>query len=244
MRKSEREEKRDNARFEQLDSYMRKCYRWRIGGSIGLPPRQPKVARSVYDEWSRSLSARYHRATALHEAGHAVVAEVFFPGLVNEVQLASLSSLIEVVKKFNGEGNGAFVNGKTVYGDFQVSDDDAKDRLLKRIVIILAGIEFQSLEGFEAADIDMTEEAEGGLIDATLREFEQNFTISRETERQILDKVEGRVSELRRDDGVCIAVTEVADKLTVSSPISGSSVRRIVERNCGSELLGRMRARF
>jgi len=244
MRKSEREEKRDNDEFEQLDSYMRKYYRWRIGGSIGLPPRQPEVARSVYDEWSRSLSARYHRATALHEAGHAVVAEIFFPGLVNEVQLVSLSSLIEAVKKFNGEGNGAFVNGKTVYGGLQVSDDDAKDRLLKRIVIILAGIEFQSLEGFEAADIEMTEEAEGRLIDATLREFEQNFTISRETEWQILDKVEGRVSELRRDDGVCIAVTEVADKLTVSSPITGSCVRQIVEGNCCPELSERMRARF
>lgn len=244
MRKSYREKKRDNDQFLQLDAYLGKWHGWRIGGSVGLPPRQPDVAHPVYDEWSRSLPARYHRATALHEAGHSVAAEIFFPGLANEVQLASLSSLIEVVKKSNGEGNAAFVNGKTVYGDFQVSDDDAKDRLLKRIVIILSGIEFQSLEGFEAADIEVTEEAEGHLIDATLREFEQNFTISRETQRRILDKVEGIVSELRRDDGVCIAVTEVADKLTVSSPITGSCVRQIVEGNCCPELLERMRARF
>ena len=115
---------------------------------------------------------------------------------------------------------------------------------MKRIVIILAGIEFQSLEGFEAADIEVTEEAEGRLIDATFRQFEHNFTISHETQRQILDKVEGRVSALRRDDGVCIAVTEVANKRTVSSPITGSCIRQIIERNCCPELLEKMRRRF
>jgi hypothetical protein len=83
------------------------------------------------------------------------------------------------------------------------------------------------------------------LPNVTFAEFSE-WATTRATryQWQILDRVEGIISDLRHNDGVCKAVSEVADELMISSPIPGSSVRQIVERNCGSELLGRMRARF
>lgn len=231
--------------FTQLDLYYRDFVTWRKRGCTGPPPAEPAGTRSVYDEWASSQHARYWRATALHEGGHAVVAEIMFPHLVKEVQLGNLSPLSEMLQEIVRESKADFTNGQVVYEFMPIDDDDdARDKLLKRIVVILAGIEFQSMEGFEAADLEVTVEAEGLLIQAMLKLWEQEFNVPRDAQRHILDKVEGLVSDLRRDDGVRKAVTEVADKLMVSSPISGSDVRKIVEANCCSELLERMQARL
>jgi|HubBroStandDraft_6_1064221.scaffolds.fasta_scaffold107585_3 hypothetical protein len=189
--------------------------------------------------------ARYRRATALHEGGHAVVAEILFPHLVKEVQIGSVSPLSDTLQEIVRETKAGFADGQVVYEIMLVDDaDDASDKLLKRIVVVSAGIEFQSMEGFEAPDLEVTVEAEGLLIQATLKQWEKEFNVLPDAQLQILDKVEGLVADLRRDGGVRKAVTQVAEKLMISSAISGSCVRQIVEINCASALLARMRARL
>ncbi len=204
----------------------------------------PQLNRRAYVRCTTNGRGRYLRDIIgrrhCTKGGHAVVAEIFFPHLVTEVQLTPLNDLLqEIVRETSTE----FVNGRVVYEFLPVdeNDEDVRDKLLKRIVMILAGIEFQSMEGLEAADLEVTEDAEALLIGKTFREFEK-FNVLPEYQLPILDRADGLISDLRGDDGVRKAVTEVADKLVVSSPISGSCVWQIVEGVCCSELLERMRA--
>lgn len=211
---------------------------------MGPSPAQPNVSFSVFDEWAKSLSARYRRHTALHEGGHAVVAEILLPHSVKEVQLGNLSPLTEALREIARQSKGDLVDGQVLYEDWLISDGDAQDTLLKKIVVALAGIAFQSTEGFEAVDEEVTVAAEGLVVDANLKQFEQHFGISQDTQHQILDRAEGIIADLQRYGEVRKAVTEVADKVMISSPIAGSCVRQIVKTNCSSELLEKMRARL
>jgi hypothetical protein len=244
MGKSDGKKRRNIDLFEKLDRYHRDCWAWKNGGRKGPSPAQPNVSFSVYDEWTKSVSARYRRHTALHEGGHAVVAEILLPHSVKEVQLGNLSPLSEDLQEIVRQGTGDLVDGQVLYEDLPISDDDAQDVLLKRIVRTLGGMAFQSMEGYEAVDEEVTEATEVRLVGATLEQFEQDFGISADTQDQILVRSERIIADLQRDGGVRKAVTAVADKLMVSSPISGSDVRKIVEANCCSELLERMQARL
>jgi hypothetical protein len=228
--------------FKQLDLWMHKLCMWRIGGCIGPSPTPPSVPSEVYVEWARTQPARYRRAVALHEAGHAVVAEILLPYCVKEVQLGNVSVLSEAQQEIVRQSKADFVDGQTVYESPEISDGDAADWLQRRITVISAGIAFQNLEGFEAADTEVTEDVDAGLINATLAQFEREFQISQDARLEILDRMEGIILDLRHDEGVCKAVTEVADGLLTSSPMPGSGVRQIVERNCSEQLLERVRA--
>ena len=200
-------------RFTQLDVYYRDFLTWRSGGCAGPPPAEPAGIRSVHDEWERSLPARYHRATALHEGGARSCRRNILPAFGDRSAITPLNDLLqEIVRETSTE----FVNGRVVYEFLPVdeNDEDVRDKLLKRIVMILAGIEFQSMEGLEAADLEVTEDAEALLIGKTFREFEK-FNVLPEYQLPILDRADGLISDLRGDDGVRKAVTEVADKLVV-----------------------------
>ena len=184
-------------RFTQLDVYYRDFLTWRSGGCAGPPPAEPAGIRSVHDEWERSLPARYHRATALHKGGAHSCRRNIFPHLVTEVQLAPLNDLLQEIVRETGP---EFVNGRVVYEFLPVdeNDEDVRDELLKRIVMILAGIEFQSMEGLEAADWKWPR-SEALLIGKTFREFEK-FNVLPEYQLPILDRADGLISDLRGDD--------------------------------------------
>jgi len=244
MGKSDGKKRRNFDVFEQLDQLNRDYCAWRNGGSIGPGPAKPNVSFSVFDEWRKSRSAKYRRHSALHEAGHAVVGEILLPHSVKEAQLGNLSPLSEALQEIARQGKGDLVDGQVLYEDMPVSDDDVQDVLLKQIVRTLGGMAFQSMEGYEAADEEVTQATEVRLVGARQEQFEQDFGISLATQRRILVRADRIIADLQHNGEVRKAVTEVADKLMVSSPISGSDVRKIVEANCCSELLARMQARL
>ena len=173
-----------------------------------------------------------------------MVAEILLPHSVKEVQLGNPSPLSEPLQEIAREGKGDLVDGQVLYEDLPISDDDAQDLLLKRIVVKWAGIAFQSIDGYETVDEEVTEATEVRLVGATLEQFEQDFGISLDTQRRVLVRAARIIADLQRNGDVRKAVTQVADKLMVSSPISGSGVRKIVEANCCPELLGRMQTRL
>lgn len=133
-----------------------------------------------------------------------------------------------------------FIDGQVIYVAEAINIDDSGllNKVAKQIAVKLAGLSSQSIDGFEAADIDWTRKSEELLIRAVLDQVSES-ELPQEDRRAVRVQAERLLTSLLSFNGVRSATTEVADALSAVGVLSGSVVVEIVERNCPVDFLER-----
>jgi hypothetical protein len=227
--------------FRILDQWWRAGFPCRESGEPNRQPPIPKVDGALFKAWKKTYDLRYRRSTALHEAGHSVVAEILLPNFVKEVRLGAdrveLSDWQRQILSSAGHKVDS-VDGQVIYKEEQllVESADLHDCLSRRVAVTLAGILSQVIEGFEAFDIDLTKKIEEEVVAKTLDQFNET-ELPLQSREAVRAEAEQLLPPLLSSEAVRQSIAEVADALCSAGTVPGSTVTQIVERNCPADFL-------